>query len=153
MNNQPIRQHWIPKAYLRAFCAPPVAKEQIYTYDLIEGRGFKTKIDNIAVKRHFYTIDLDKEEPSFVIESMLSRIESDVKPIFEEVNNREDLNMPPEARKTLSAFLSTMFMRTRLGLQMVSALREEVRAKTIPPEMDLPEPFRTELLSTLIPSE
>ncbi|MDZ7762524.1 MAG: DUF4238 domain-containing protein [Desulfovermiculus sp.] len=147
MNNQPIRQHWVPKAYLRAFCAPPATKEQIYTYDLIEERGFKTKIDNIAVKRHLYTIGLGNEESSFVIESMLSRIESDVKPIFEEVNNREDLHMPPEARKTLSAFLSTMFMRTRLGLQMIRAHREEVRAKSLPPEMDLPEPFRTDLLS------
>lgn len=147
MKNQPTRQHWVPKEYLRAFCVPPTPKERLYTYDLLEGRGFKTSIANVAVKRHFYTIGLDDEEPSYAVESLLSRLESEVKPVFEEINAKEDLNISPEARKTLADFLSTMFMRTRQGLQMIHAHREEVRAGTVPPEMNVPEPFATELLS------
>ena len=147
MNNQPIRQHWVPKAYLRAFCTSPVEREQIYAYDLMEGRSFKTSIANVAVKRNFYTLGVDSEQPSYVVETALSRIESEVKPVFDRINTRENLILSPGERKVLSVFLATMFMRTRQGLQMIHAHREEARAGTASPEIEMASPFMEELLA------
>ncbi|MCB1940149.1 MAG: DUF4238 domain-containing protein, partial [Rhodocyclaceae bacterium] len=78
MRDEPIRQHWVPKVYLRAFCADPPEREQIHARDLASGASFLTSIDNVAVKRHFYTLGRESEAPSYAVESALAELESDV---------------------------------------------------------------------------
>ena len=85
MTSDPIRQHWVPKVYLRSFCVPPIKREQINTFDLKSGREFITSLGNVAVKRHFYTLGLRNGRPSYKIEQGLSRIESVVKPLILEL--------------------------------------------------------------------
>lgn len=91
MSSNPIRQHWVPKVYLRSFCISPIESEQINAFDLDSGREFKTSIAKIAVKRHFYTLGLNSENPSFAIEHELSKIESDVKPLILELIKTEKI--------------------------------------------------------------
>lgn len=103
MNNQPVRQHWVPKVYLRAFCADPVDREQIYGVNLITGIEFFTSIERVAVKKHFYTLGLDTGDLSFEVEEVLSRLESDVRDVLADVRSRELLPSRSSARSILAA--------------------------------------------------
>ena len=146
MPNEPIRQHWVPKAYLRAFCAPPFEREQIYAYDLIEGRTFKTSIDNVAVMRHFYTLGLEQGQPSYAVENALSRIESDVKPILIQLIETEQLLLNSSQRIILASFIATLFMRTRQGLQVIYNFRDEIDKDDITSGDQLPLSFAEDLI-------
>lgn len=146
MANEPIRQHLVPRMYLRAFCASPGEREQIYAFDLAQGRAFKTSIANVAVMRHFYTLGLGQEQPSYAVEDALARLESDVKPILDQIIDTEDIALGTEQRWVFANFLSTLFMRTRQGLQMIHGHREEIRTTGGQPGFRLSPSYKEGLL-------
>lgn len=147
MPDEPVRQHWVPKVYLRGFCAHPTDREQIHAYDLVSGATFLTSIDNVAVRKHFYTLAAGTEDRSYAVEVALSQIESDVSPIFADIRTDEELPNDPGAISVLATFIATLHMRTRQGLQMIHGHREEVRAGTAPPDSEIQGPFAQELLA------
>lgn len=53
-NNDPIRQHHVPKAYLKNFCA---SDNSIAVLDKARNKIFSTGLDAVAVEKNFYTID------------------------------------------------------------------------------------------------
>jgi hypothetical protein len=124
----PVRQHWVPKVYLRAFCAAPIEREQIHVRDLADGRNFFASIDRVAVKRHFYTLAPGSPSESYVVEEALGKIESDVGPILAALRAEARLPSAAEEMRVLAEFVATLHMRTRQGLQMIHGHREEVRA-------------------------
>ena len=54
-HDEPIRQHYVPKLYLKRFAIKNNKKYEIYTYDKSKQNLFKTKIDNVALENNFYT--------------------------------------------------------------------------------------------------
>lgn len=147
MPAKPIRQHWVPKVYLRAFCAEPIEDEQIHVQDFASGSSFLTSIDKVAVKKHFYTLQRQSENPSFAVESALAELESDVAPILADILASEALPSDPAVTARLSRFIATLHMRTRQGLQMIYGHREEVRNGSAPPEATMPQERATALLA------
>lgn len=137
----------MPQAYLRAFCTSPVDSQQIYTYDLSEGRAFKAAIKNVAVMRHFYTLGLGQGTPSYAIENALSRLESDVKPILGQMIETESMNLKVAQRNVFARFLATLTMRTRHGLQIILGQREEMLIKGNESAVQLPALFDETLAS------
>lgn len=129
MNSEPVRQHWVPKAYLRAFCATPLEREKIHVFDLAAGRAFPgaTSLDKIALLKHFYTLRKGTEHQSYEVETRLARLESDTAPLFREIQTTRRLFDDVDKRRTFSRFVATLLMRTRHGLQMIHAQREEIR--------------------------
>ncbi|MFH1217071.1 MAG: DUF4238 domain-containing protein [Pseudomonadota bacterium] len=144
--NEPVRQHWVPRVYLRSFCARPTEREQIYAYDLDSGSTFFPSIEKVAVKRHFYTLAAGTEDRSYAIENAFTQIESDVSSILSDIRTAEELPSDPGAISILVKFIATLHMRTRQGLQMIHGYREEVRAGTDSPHSKVQGPFREELL-------
>lgn len=53
-HNKPIRQHHVPKVYLKKFCAEDGA---IAVLDKTRKRIFSTGLDAVAVEKDFYTVD------------------------------------------------------------------------------------------------
>lgn len=130
MQNEPVRQHWVPKVYLRGFCAEPTEREQIHVHDTREGRSFLSSIDKIAVKNHFYTLALGLEARSYVVEHAFARLESDVGPVLAALRKSQELPTDIEALSVLAEFVATLYMRTRQGLQIIYGHREEVRFRS-----------------------
>lgn len=123
--SNPVRQHWVPRAYLRAFCAQPVDREQIYALDLESGNSFLTSIDRVAVKKHFYTLGRDSGSPSFAVEDAFGELETAIAPILTEIRQGETL--PTDERfQVLARFVGTQHMRSRQGLQTIHGWRDDV---------------------------
>lgn len=147
MSNEPVRQHWVPKAYLRSFCAAPVEREQINVYDLTGGRSFTAALDNIAVVKHFYTLSRGTNNQSYEVEKRLAQLESDTAPLLREIQTTRKLFEDPEKRRIFAKFAATLMMRSRHGLQIIHAHREEVRIRTSDsPEDEIP-PYARDLLN------
>jgi hypothetical protein len=131
MSNHPVRQHWIPKTYLRAFCAEPKNREMINVYDLRQSRAFPapTSLDKVALKKHFYTLGLGGENQSFEVENWLADLESQTAPILNEILSKRILDDELRSRQILANFVATLMNRTRHGLQIIQGFREEVRQR------------------------
>lgn len=147
MQNEPVRQHWVPKVYLRGFCADPAEREHIHTYNTKTGANFLASIDKVAVKNHFYTLQPGSEDQSYAVEKAFSRIESDVAPVIAEVRNSQELPEDANAISVLARFIATLHMRTRQGLQVIHGHREEVRSGGAPEQSALNGPFPAMLLA------
>lgn len=124
-----------------------MCEEQIYVHDLSERKSFKTSIDNIALKRHFYTLGRHQAQPSYVIEEALSKLESDVKPLLNELVETESLFKESSKRTLFSVFLATLLMRSRQGFQVIYGFREEVRSELENANSQLPSDLIHELLA------
>jgi Protein of unknown function (DUF4238) len=128
MPDQPVRQHWVPRVYLRAFCAQPIDREQIYAKNLLTGDEFITALDRVAVKRHMYTLSIGTENESFAVEAALSKLESDFREVLTNIRTNFALPTSTSARILIARYIGTQLMRTRQGLQMIHGHREDVRA-------------------------
>lgn len=146
MQNEPIRQHWVPKVYLRGFCSHPPAREQIHVYDTKTGARFLTSIDKIAVKSHFYTLALGTGKQSYAVEKAFSQIESEVGPVITKMRTTQELPVDVQSFTILAKFVATLHMRTRQGLQIIHAHREEVRSGVAPDQSVLHDPSLFDLL-------
>ena len=59
------RHHFIPKCYLEAFCVQGDKKKasDIYVFDAVARKDFRTSPDNVALQIDFNTVDLEGHEP------------------------------------------------------------------------------------------
>lgn len=126
MQNAPVRQHWVPKTYLRGFCADSQDRGQIHTCDLTTGKRFLASLDRVAVQKHLYTLDQNSEHPSYAVEEALSRLETEATILLTDIRSSEELPTETAATAVLARFVAVLHMRTRQGLQMVEGLRNEV---------------------------
>ena len=55
--NNPIRQHLVPKLYLKNFAFQKKDQYKVYTLDKKTKKIFEANIYDIAVEKHFYTVD------------------------------------------------------------------------------------------------
>lgn len=54
---EPINQHHVPQTYLRNFSSRKKDDYYVWTWDNRTKKIFNSNIENVAVERHFYTID------------------------------------------------------------------------------------------------
>jgi Protein of unknown function (DUF4238) len=121
-----IRQHWVPKVYLRAFCNDEQSTEQLHVRDLLIGKNFIASLDKVAVKRHFYTLAVGTDQQSFAVENEFSKIESRVSPILIKIRATDCLPSSEEDLANLSEFVATLHLRSRQGLQIIHGHRREL---------------------------
>lgn len=55
--SEPIRQHLVPKLYLKNFAFLKKGQHKVYTLDKKTQKIFEANIDDIAVEKHFYTVE------------------------------------------------------------------------------------------------
>lgn len=127
MVNDPVRQHFVPKVYLRAFCADLGKRGQIHVRDLAAGQNFLAALDRVAVQRHFYTLSPGTPSASFAIEQWFSMLETKAQPVLEEIRTGQCLPIGEECMRILSTFVATLHLRTRQGLQIVHGHQADVR--------------------------
>jgi hypothetical protein len=127
--NDPVRQHWVPKAYLRGFATPETdAKDnaQVWVLNLPTSHTFCTSVNNIAVKKHLYTIDADDENPLYVVEHTLSVIEGYAKPLLEKL--AKGIHLQGQDRSVFATFVSTLIMRNRRAINVHREFRDWIAA-------------------------
>ena len=114
IQNKPIRQHWVPKMYLRNFASEASKSSSIHqtnVLDIKSKKKFVSSIDNIFLKKNFYTLGIKDLEPSFIIEETLSKIESWATPSLKAMVQGQAVHKNPNNKMFMAYFLATLFMR------------------------------------------
>jgi hypothetical protein len=103
-------QHYVPKFLLRNFGVGK--KDHVWVYDKQTGRSFQTNAKNVASENRFYDFDIDGK--TYSLESGLSGIESNAKPVIETIlRNDSVLAVEAHDRGVLASFLAVQFVRTK----------------------------------------
>lgn len=131
--DEPTRQHWVPKVYLRQFATadtPNWDVPQINVYDTQTNKRFCTSIDNVAVKRHLYTIGVNESEKLYAVENVLSLIETKAKPYLAELSKGNNVQVIEGARLVLSIFLATLLVRNPRMHGLLHDYRDDLKKGT-----------------------
>lgn len=103
-------QHYVPKFLLRNFGLGK--KDHVWVYDKHTGRSFQTNAKNVASENRFYDFEIDGK--AYSLESGLSGIESNTKPIIERIIREDSVSaLGARERSTLASFVAIQFIRTK----------------------------------------
>jgi len=108
MQNEPKRQHWVPKTYLRRFSPDG---DGVHVYDTLKRREFFASMDKVLVQKHLYTIGAKNPAPLYTVEETLSKFETWASPSLECLADGKSINSNPTLRRYFAVFLSTLLMR------------------------------------------
>ena len=81
-------QHYVPKFLLRNFGLGK--KDQVWVYDKQTARSFPTNAKNVASENAFYDFEIGGE--TYSLESSLSKIESQAKPVVERIMDDDSVS-------------------------------------------------------------
>jgi hypothetical protein len=110
------QQHYVPQFYLREFASED---EQIWVYDKIEDKVFKTGIKNIAAERFFYDSNLVESATGEkqLVEKFLSTCEGEfhdkISRLLMRLRSGGYCRLHPETRMTIALFASMQIFRTK----------------------------------------
>lgn len=111
--NEPVRQHLVPKVYLRNFAE--LKKNDWYTdvFDKKTEKLFNANIKNVCVVNNFYTFeDLEPEKQRFLERYFGSHIESDFRDVYQNLINFK-VNLADDTFKIkVITFVMSQFVRT-----------------------------------------
>lgn len=104
-----VKQHYVPRFYLKNFCMPSTNK--IYCYDKTNDRSFITRTEDIGHENLFYGI---KDLVTDVFERAIARLEREffVEPYYEFLSKRNFLKTSHGAKKWFFIFLAYQMFRT-----------------------------------------
>lgn len=119
-------QHYVPKFLLRNFGLGK--KHHVWVYDKQTRRSFQTNAKNVASENRFYDFEFDGK--IYSLESGLSGIESNTKPVIERILHEDSLSaLDARDRATLASFLAVQFMRTKAFRMQWAELPRILRRK------------------------
>jgi hypothetical protein len=111
--NEPVRQHLVPKVYLRNFAE--FKRKDWYTdvFDKKTDKLFNANIKNVCVVNDFYTFeDLEPEKQRFLERYFGNHIESDFRDVYQSLVNFK-INSADDAFKIkVITFVMSQFVRT-----------------------------------------
>lgn len=86
------RHHFVPRCYLEGFATrhDHKKKSDIYSFDAVQRKFFRTAIDNVALQTAFNTIDIEGHDPD-AFEKAMSEVESDIGPALVRICAKESL--------------------------------------------------------------
>lgn len=101
----PKRHHFLPQFYLEGFCRNGL----LSVYDRDKNEYRKQTPQNTALKKYYYSFEINDGEKTDEIEGLLSFVETHTKPIIDKINNREVINNTE--KETLSIFIAFLYSR------------------------------------------
>lgn len=115
--NEPIRQHYLPKMYLKNFCNQN-NKIWVYNDKTDEVKELSTK--DTTVIKHFYTLKKDDGSKDYYIENNLSKIEDLCAPIINKLVAGNVINS--EEKGYLSVFIAVLQNRTPKAVDLINQI-------------------------------
>ncbi len=124
--NKPKKHHFNPRLSLQYFAgAAPMG--HVWTYEKLTGAVWSQTPENTAVETDFYSVEKHTGEMDTSIEEMLSKIESNAAPVYEELVN-DTLPNNEQRRMDFAQFVAIAFSRThamrRMYAEVVSRGRQ-----------------------------
>src|SRR6267142_7057744 len=134
--NNPKRQHWVPRLYLRSFATPDTVgadDPDVWLFHKDKGDPFRTSISNVAVELFLYSSRTANGERDFDVENRLRDLEGVIAPLWrrfaQEFVDLED----SVVRKGVGLFLATLFHRNPQRIDDHSSLIETLKSSDSKP--------------------
>lgn len=113
-NNEPVKQHYIPQVYLRNFCNE---NDKLCLFDTVKNEIFENMTTKkVLLQRHFYTFTDEKGNKDYQLEEWFSEIESNTKPIFDKIINKQTITI--NEKEQLALFIALLQNRTPTALDL-----------------------------------
>jgi len=118
--NTPIRQHWVPKVFLKRFAIAGSGKRpaKAWRFDLRTEAVSCPSLGGLAVKRHLYTLKKSLEDDYSIETDFLQRIENGIGPTLDAYANGDDVSTDAEHRSKMATFLATLWLRNPGAIKM-----------------------------------
>jgi len=113
--NEPVRQHLVPRCYLKHFAYAKKKAWYIDAYDITidEPRIFNVNIDSICVERDFYTFRKLKDEEKRFLERYYSRtVEADYIEVYNTLSQPKEIKINNGLRFKIISFIMCQYFRT-----------------------------------------
>lgn len=113
--NEPIRQHLVPRCYLKHFAYAKKKAWYIDAYDITieDPKIFNVNIDSICVERDFYTFRKLKDEEKRFLERYYSRtIEADYTEVYSALSQSKEIKINNTLRFKIISFIMCQYFRT-----------------------------------------
>lgn len=121
----PVRQHYVPKFYLKSFAATDGCVAVVER----SGRSYRASPLNTAVQKHFYTFRDDDGQMRYELEAALSDIESQGSEAISHLIGRTTFDQ--DDRRHLAAFISMLHVRTPAMVESVQHGTGELTKKLL----------------------
>ncbi len=127
MEQEKKRHHFVPKAYLKAFCNPE-GRVLVYRKDKPE-KVLKMAPDAIGFERHYYSQPLPEgQQDTNTLENMFSELEGQWPSLASKLSNGEDVN---DLLSVLFEFLALQRIRVPASRDVTEAKLSNVVKKTL----------------------
>ncbi|MEC1406880.1 DUF4238 domain-containing protein [Bacillus halotolerans] len=122
MNRNPVRQHTIPKTYLKHFSEN---QETIYLYDLNKEEIRQQSIASVSIVKDFYTVvDVDEQEKLYDLEHFLAE---SIEPIYNPTIQHLEDNQFLINKEEFSYFIAAQYLRSpRIKKQILNEIYDAV---------------------------
>ena len=110
IKNKPIRQHYIPKFYLKNFSFLKNGNNFVHVYDLNEKKQYISSVDNIALEKKYYDIQNSNSNKEISIEKILQVFESSAAKSINKIIKYKSLKTLSEEDRLNIAFFSSLLM-------------------------------------------
>jgi len=117
----PKKQHFVPAVYLRRFCN---AEGRIHTYDIEKKELRSSKPENVAIKKHIYTI-IRNGNKDVSIEEYLSEIETKYAEIVRKIEEDRFKQLDDNDLSTIIWFISFLYARNLANVNRFSEISKE----------------------------
>lgn len=125
---QASNEHFVPRLYLRAFVDK---NEQVWVFDKISGKAFRTNIKNVGSERNFFKFpDISREvgvDPQVMENEYFVEIEGNYERLLADVKSRlvKKRSITPRQKNELAFYLAIQFMRTRSMRNLYTEIQEK----------------------------
>jgi len=123
-SSQCKNQHYVPQFLLRHFAA--AKKKQIYVYDKLHEKTFKTAVQNIGAENAFYECEHNGEKIS--VDSKLEGLETLVAPIIKRIIKKESLGpLNNRDKSIISLFCAIQMLRVKAPRESMSEINNTLK--------------------------
>ncbi|MGB7326658.1 MAG: DUF4238 domain-containing protein [Rubripirellula sp.] len=128
MVNQPIRQHTVPKVYLKRF---PLVEDRLFEFRPEEARWFGVSAANASVRKHAYTYNEQDGTRSYVVEESLSKLESMADAALKRLDELGPSGLQGQERLIIANFIAVQHYRTNKMKEVADTAESMLRTATV----------------------
>lgn len=130
--SEPIRQHHVPQTYLQHFAVKKKGEFRFYGWDKFSNKIFPANIEDVAVEKHFYTVDRLENIYAWenfygeVIEPLMGTIISDVVKVSESCLIRNKARVIDDEQKCkLAIIMVCQLLRGKCSREFMQKIFDE----------------------------
>jgi hypothetical protein len=139
------RHHFVPKCYLESFSIKNHKKKNsnLYAFDAVDRKVFRTAPNNVALQTDFNTIDLEGHEPD-AFENAMSGVESDIGPALVRIGAARSLNNEDD-RTLLLNLIGLLHVRNPRLRERFRDFRDQIAKRILDVALSSPQMWNSQV--------